>query len=55
MIMHRVSERDAYDMLRAQAMEKRVTIDDICHSVIQAGEVLQIARGMTSGDGREKE
>jgi len=55
MIMHRVSERDAYDMLRAQAMEKRVTIDDICHSVIQAGEVLQIARGMTFGDGREKE
>jgi AmiR/NasT family two-component response regulator len=55
MIMHRVSERDAYDMLRAQAMEKRVTIDDICHSVIQAGEVLQIRRGMTSGEGREKE
>ncbi|MDR5835786.1 ANTAR domain-containing protein [Caballeronia sp. LZ034LL] len=54
MIMHRVSEREAYDMLRAQAMEKRVTIDDICHSVIQAGEVLQIARGMSSGDGREK-
>jgi two-component system, response regulator PdtaR len=55
MVMHRVSEREAYDMLRAQAMEKRVTIDDICHSVIQAGEVLQIARGMTSGDGRDKE
>ncbi|APA88625.1 MULTISPECIES: ANTAR domain-containing response regulator [Paraburkholderia] len=55
MIMHRVSERDAYDILRAQAMEKRVTIDDICHSVIQAGEVLQITRGMTSGEGREKE
>ncbi|MDR5780917.1 ANTAR domain-containing protein [Caballeronia sp. LZ065] len=54
MIMHRVSEREAYDMLRAQAMEKRVTIDDICHSVIQAGEVLQIARGMSSGDGGEK-
>lgn len=52
--MHRVSEQEAYDMLRAQAMEKRVTIDDICHSVIQAGEVLQIARGMTSGEGRDK-
>jgi two-component system, response regulator PdtaR len=55
MAMHRVSEREAYDMLRAQAMEKRVTIDDICHSVIQAGEVLQIARGMAAGDGRDKE
>lgn len=54
MTMHRVSEREAYDMLRAQAMEKRVTIDDICHSVIQAGEVLQIARGMPPEDGREK-
>ncbi|WP_027213142.1 ANTAR domain-containing response regulator [Burkholderia sp. WSM2232] len=55
MTMHRVSEREAYDILRAQAMEKRVTIDDICHSVIQAGEVLQIARGMTSGEGREQD
>ncbi|SAK94087.1 response regulator receiver [Caballeronia temeraria] len=55
MIMHRVSEREAYDMLRAQAMEKRVTIDDICHSVIQAGEVLQIARGLGTEDGRDRE
>jgi len=55
MTMHRVSEREAYDILRAQAMEKRVTIDDICHSVIQAGEVLQIARGMASGEGRERD
>jgi hypothetical protein len=39
-------------MLRAQAMEKRVSIDDICHSVIQAGEVLQIKRGMMPEDGR---
>jgi hypothetical protein len=42
-------------MLRAQAMEKRVTVDDICHSVIQAGEVLQIARGVASEPGREKD
>lgn len=55
MSMHHVSEREAYDMLRAQAMEKRVTVDDICHSVIQAGEVLQIARGMASEPGREKD
>ncbi|SAL27736.1 response regulator receiver [Caballeronia cordobensis] len=55
MTMHRVSEREAYDMLRAQAMEKRVTIDDICHSVIQAGEVLQIARGLGTEDGRDRE
>ncbi|QYD67790.1 ANTAR domain-containing protein [Paraburkholderia edwinii] len=55
MTMHRVSERDAYDMLRAQAMEKRVTIDDICHSVIQAGEVLQIKRGLASADHREED
>ena len=52
MTMHSVSENEAYDMLRAQAMEKRVSIDDICHSVIQAGEVLQIKRGMMPEDGR---
>lgn len=53
MIMHRVSEPEAYDMLRAQAMEKRVTIDDICRSVIQAGEVLQITHGTTPEAGRD--
>jgi two-component system, response regulator PdtaR len=52
MTMHGVSRNEAYDMLRAQAMEKRVSIDDICHSVIQAGEVLQIRRGMMHEDGR---
>lgn len=55
MAMHRVNEREAYDMLRAQAMEKRVSIDDICHSVIRAGEVLQITHGMTPSDRREDE
>ena len=52
MTMHCINEIEAYDMLRAQAMEKRVTIDDICHSVIQAGEVLQIKRGMMPGSER---
>ncbi|WP_224100755.1 ANTAR domain-containing response regulator [Paraburkholderia caribensis] len=52
MTMHGVNENEAYDMLRAQAMEKRVSIDDVCHSVIQAGEVLQIKRGMMPEDGR---
>jgi AmiR/NasT family two-component response regulator len=44
MMMHQIGEAEAYEMLRAQAMEKRVTIDDICHSVIQAGDVLQLKR-----------
>ncbi|APR39367.1 ANTAR domain-containing response regulator [Paraburkholderia sp. SOS3] len=55
MSMHHVGEREAYEMLRAQAMEKRVTIDDICHSVIQAGEVLQIKRGAPAADGCAKD
>ncbi|WP_250511387.1 ANTAR domain-containing protein [Caballeronia sp. GACF4] len=50
MLMHQISESQAYDMLRAQAMEKRVTIDDICHSVIQAGEVLQLKRCAAPGE-----
>jgi AmiR/NasT family two-component response regulator len=50
MLMHQLTEAEAYDMLRAQAMEKRVTIDDICHSVIQAGEVLRLKRSVKSGD-----
>lgn len=45
MTMHSIGESEAYEMLRAQAMAKRVTIDDVCHSVIQAGDVLQIKRG----------
>ncbi|BAN26328.1 ANTAR domain-containing response regulator [Caballeronia insecticola] len=55
MTMHQVNEHEAYDMLRAQAMEKRVTIDDICHSVIQAGEVLQIKRGIVPDGSRDDE
>ncbi|MEZ0606477.1 ANTAR domain-containing response regulator [Paraburkholderia sp. IW21] len=50
MLMHQVGESEAYEMLRAQAMEKRVTIDDICHSVIQAGEVLQLRRNVAPTD-----
>jgi hypothetical protein len=40
-------------MLRAQAMAKRVSIDDICDSVIQAGEILQLKRSAKSIDGKE--
>lgn len=50
MTMHSITESEAYEMLRAQAMTKRVTVDDICHSVIQAGDVLQIKRGNSRSD-----
>jgi AmiR/NasT family two-component response regulator len=53
MLMHQLSEYEAYDMLRAQAMAKRVSIDDMCHSVIQAGEILQLKRSAKSIDGKE--
>jgi len=39
MRMHDIDENEAYERLRAQAMAKRVTVDDICHSIIQANEV----------------
>jgi two-component system, response regulator PdtaR len=50
MLMHHFSEREAYEMLRAQAMAKRTTVDDICRSVIQAGEVLQLKANIKSAD-----
>ena len=50
MLMHHFSEPEAYEMLRAQAMAKRVTVDDICRSVIQAGEVLQLHARIKSAD-----
>jgi AmiR/NasT family two-component response regulator len=53
MLMHQLNECEAYDMLRAEAMAKRVSIDDICHSVIQAGEILQLRRSAKSIDGKE--
>jgi AmiR/NasT family two-component response regulator len=53
MLVHQFSEGEAYDLLRAQAMTNRVTIDDVCRSVIQAGEVLQLKRSAKSTGGDE--
>ena len=38
---HGVGEGDAYAMIRSQAMARRVSVDDICHSIVQAGELLR--------------
>jgi two-component system, response regulator PdtaR len=45
MAMHQISEAEAYEILRGQAMAKRVSVDDMCHSIIQAGELLKVRRG----------
>jgi AmiR/NasT family two-component response regulator len=37
--MHGIGEEEAYELLRSQAMAKRVTVEDICHSIIAADEV----------------
>jgi two-component system, response regulator PdtaR len=47
MAMHQISEAKAYEILRGQAMAKRVSVDDMCHSIIQAGELLKVKRAVT--------
>ena len=37
---HQVSEERAYEMLREQAMNKRVSIEDIAQAIISASELL---------------
>jgi AmiR/NasT family two-component response regulator len=44
MRMHGIGENDAYEMLRTQAMSNRVTVDDICHSIIQTCEMFEPKR-----------
>lgn len=42
MRMHGVDEASAYETLRSQAMAKRVPIEDVCASVIQANDVFSV-------------
>ena len=42
MAMHQISETQAYEILRGQAMAKRISVEDMCHSIIQAGELLKV-------------
>jgi AmiR/NasT family two-component response regulator len=39
MRMYSVSEADAYEILRTQAMAKRITIEEISQSIIQANDI----------------
>lgn len=39
---HRLSESDAYDLIRDQAMSKRVTIEEIALTIVNANEVLSL-------------
>ena len=38
--LHNVSETDAYELLRSEAMSKRITVEEVCQSLIQANEML---------------
>lgn len=40
MRMHNIGEEQAYEILRHQAMDKRITIEEISGSLIQANEIL---------------
>ena len=40
--MHGISESDAYEMLRTQAMNLRLQIEDVARQTIQASKLLSI-------------
>ncbi len=40
---HRISKDDAYRMIREQAMQKRITAEEIAKSIIHANEILTFA------------
>ena len=42
MEMHNISEKDAYATLRAQAMTKRIPIDEMAVAIINANELLSV-------------
>ncbi|MBG6078152.1 ANTAR domain-containing response regulator [Polaromonas sp. CG_9.11] len=42
MRMHGIDETHAYEILRRQAMAKRVPIETICQSIIQANEIFSV-------------
>lgn len=39
---HSLSESEAYDLIRDQAMNKRVTIDEVASAIVNASEVLSL-------------
>jgi AmiR/NasT family two-component response regulator len=41
---HQVSEDQAYDLIREQAMNKRSTIEDISIAIVNASEVLSLGQ-----------
>ena len=44
MDMHGLSERDAHNVLREQAMSKRIPIDEMAQAIITASELLSVKR-----------
>ncbi len=43
MRMYSISEADAYEILRSQAMDKRITVEEISQSIIQANDIFSSA------------
>ena len=44
MTTHRVSETEAYDLIRDQAMSKRVSTEEVASAIVNASEVLSLGR-----------
>lgn len=46
---HRLSEGEAYDLIRDQAMSKRVTTEEVASAIVSASEVLSIGAKRSGG------
>lgn len=48
-----ISETQAYDLIREQAMTKRVTTEDIASAIVHANDVLSMGRGDETSSGAD--
>ncbi|WP_413735740.1 ANTAR domain-containing response regulator [Sodalis sp. RH21] len=55
MHMHGIGEEQAYEILRQQAMDKRITIEDISRSLIQANDIFSLTSPAAKTGGKNKE
>ncbi len=53
MRMHAIGEEQAYEILRQQAMDKRISIEDLARSLIQANDIFSLTSPAAKGCRKE--
>jgi AmiR/NasT family two-component response regulator len=43
---HQINEDQAYDMIRAQAMSRRSSVEEIAQAILHASEILSLGKGV---------